>query len=169
MQTWKKNTYIEHVLYVLNSGRVPGADVLVEDGSTLQHSRWDSRVSVDTYKGTNDHEAISMDEAHTWNIERMDVTALVSHWLPDVGSGWSKAMASCGDTRQVAVFSERRDLCEETKDSARTTHRQVRRNTYPEHSLHVRHRGRVPGADVLIEGRGLLQYNRGPLDVSSEI
>ena len=31
------------------------------------------------------------------------------------------------------------------------------RNTYKEHAIHVRHRARVPSADVLIKGTGILR------------
>jgi hypothetical protein len=42
------------------------------------------------------------------------------------------------------------------------------RNTYIEHGVHVRHRARVPLADVLIEGPGILQRSEGRVAVWSE-
>ena len=45
---------------------------------------------------------------------------------------------------------------------------QPSRNTYDEHPAHARHLARVPLTDVLVEGKGLLQYIQGRMAVSSE-
>ena len=71
---------------------------------------------------------------------------------------------------RMVAWSERRYPSERT-ENVKTAMRQQQagwRNTYIEHATHVRHRARVPSTNVLIEGKGILQYSRGRMVAWSE-